>query len=59
MVLEGIEKKFELSRKHVRKVTNDFKEGKTILQIIRSGTGTNTNYIVKTIRSHEIRVKLK
>jgi hypothetical protein len=44
------QKKFELSRKHVKKVLEEFKKGKTIMQVIRSGTGVNTNYIIKAVK---------
>jgi hypothetical protein len=44
------EKKFELSRKHVVKIYNELKKGKTVLEIYRSGTGKETSYIPKGIR---------
>ena len=44
------EKKFELSRKHVRKIYNELKKDKTVLEIYRSGTGKDTQYIPKAIR---------
>ena len=47
---EQKEKKFEVSKKHVAKIYNELKKGKTLLEIYRSGTGKETNYIVKGIR---------
>jgi hypothetical protein len=47
---ERKEKKFELSRKHVIKIYNELKKGKTVLEIYRSGTGKETSYIPKGIR---------
>jgi hypothetical protein len=47
---ERKERKFELSRKHVAKIYNELKSGKTVLEIFRSGTGKDTKYIPKGIR---------
>ena len=44
------EKKFELSRKHAEKVYKELKNGKTILEISRYGTGKDTNYIIRPIK---------
>jgi hypothetical protein len=44
------ERKFELSRKHVPKIYNDLKEGKTVLEIFRTGLGKQTEYHVRAIR---------
>ena len=44
------EKKFELSRKHVPKIYNELKKGKTVLEIFRTGQGKQTEYHVKAIR---------
>jgi hypothetical protein len=44
------EKKFELSKKHVLKIYNELKKGKTVLEIFRTGQGKQTEYHVKTIR---------
>jgi hypothetical protein len=44
------EKKFELSRKHVSKIYNELKKGKTVLEIFRTGLGKQTEYHVKAIR---------
>ena len=48
--LEQKEKKFELSRKHVAKIYNELKKGYSVLEIYRSGTGKETQYIPKGIR---------
>jgi hypothetical protein len=47
---EQKEKKFELSRKHVAKIYNELKKGYSVLEIYRSGTGKETQYIPKGIR---------
>ena len=47
---ERKEKKFELSRKHVAKIYNELKKGNAVLEIYRSGTGKETQYIPKGIR---------
>ena len=44
------ERKFELSRKHVPKIYNELKKGKTVLEIFRTGLGKQTEYHVKSIR---------
>jgi hypothetical protein len=44
------ERKFELSRKHVPKIYNELKKGKTGLEIFRTGLGKQTEYHVKAIR---------
>jgi hypothetical protein len=44
------EKKFELSRKHVPKIYNELKKGKTVLEIFRTEQGKQTEYHVKAIR---------
>jgi hypothetical protein len=44
------ERKFELSRKHVPKIYNELKKGKTVLEIFRTGLGKQTEYHVKAIR---------
>src|ERR671930_1559393 len=44
------EKKFELSKKHVAKIYNELKKGKTVLEIFRTGLGKQTEYHVKAIR---------
>jgi hypothetical protein len=44
------ERKFELSRKHVPKIYNELKKGKTVLEIFRTGQGKQTEYHVKAIR---------
>jgi hypothetical protein len=44
------EKKFELSKKHVPKIYNELKKGKTVLEIFRTGQGKQTEYHVKAIR---------
>jgi hypothetical protein len=46
----GKEKYFEVSRMHAAKIYEELKEGKTILEISRSGTGKDTRYFVKAIR---------
>jgi hypothetical protein len=43
------EKKFELSKKHVAKIYNEVKKGKTVLEIFRAGLGKQTEYHVKAI----------
>jgi hypothetical protein len=47
---EQKEKKFELSRKHVAKIYNELRKGYSVLEIYRSGTGKETQYIPKGIR---------
>jgi hypothetical protein len=47
---EQKEKKFELSRKHVAKIYNELKKGYSVLEIYRSGTGKETQYIPKGIK---------
>jgi hypothetical protein len=44
------EKKFELSKKHVSKIYNELKKGKTVLEIYRTGLGKQTEYHVKVVR---------
>jgi hypothetical protein len=44
------EKKFELSKKHVPKIYNELKKGKTVLEIFRTGLGKQTEYHVKAAR---------
>ena len=44
------EKKFELSKKHVPKIYDELKKGKTVLEIFRTGLGKQTEYHVKAIR---------
>jgi hypothetical protein len=44
------EKKFELTRKHVPKIYDELKKGKTVLEIFRTGLGKQTEYHVKAIR---------
>ena len=44
------EKKFELSKKHVPKIYNELKKGKTVLEVFRTGLGKQTEYHVKAIR---------
>jgi hypothetical protein len=44
------EKMFELSKKHVPKIYNELKKGKTVLEIFRTGQGKQTGYHVKPIR---------
>lgn len=39
---EQKEMKFELSRKHVPKIYNELKKGKTLIEIYRSGAGKET-----------------
>jgi uncharacterized protein involved in exopolysaccharide biosynthesis len=48
--LQRREKKFELSKKHVAKIYNELKKGKTVLEIFRTGLGKQTEYHVKAIR---------
>ena len=43
------EKKFELSKKHVRKIYNELMKGKTVLEVFRTGLGKQTEYHVKAI----------
>ena len=43
------EKKFELSKKHVPKIYNELKKGKTVLEVFRTGLGKQTEYHVKAI----------
>ena len=43
-------KKFELSKKHVPKIYDELKKGKTVLEIFRTGLGKQTEYHVKEIR---------
>lgn len=43
------EKKLELSKKHVPKIYNDIKKGKTVLEVFRTGLGRQTEYDVKAI----------
>src|SRR5918911_1238613 len=38
------EKKFELSKKHVPKIYDELKKGKTVLEIFRTGLGKQTEY---------------
>jgi hypothetical protein len=47
---EQKEKKFELSRKHVAKIYNELRKGYSVLEIYRSGTGKETQYIPKGIK---------
>jgi hypothetical protein len=44
------ERKFELSRKHVPKIYDELKKGKTVLEIFRTGQGKQTGYHVKAVR---------
>ena len=44
---EGREKKFELSKKHVPKIYNELKKGKTVLEVFRTGLAKQTEYHVK------------
>ena len=44
------EKKFELSKKHVPKIYNELKKGKTVLEVFRTGLGKQTEYHVKAVR---------
>jgi hypothetical protein len=44
------ERKLELSRKHIAKIYNELKKGKTVIEIYRNGTGKETVYIPKSIR---------
>jgi hypothetical protein len=44
------ERKFELSRKHLPKIYDELKKGKTVLEIFRTGQGKQTEYHVKAIR---------
>jgi hypothetical protein len=48
--LQRREKKFELSKKHVPKIYNELKKGKTVLEIFRTGLGKQTEYHVKAVR---------
>jgi hypothetical protein len=48
--LQRREKKFELSKKHVPKIYNELKKGKTVLEIFRTGLGKQTEYHVKATR---------
>jgi predicted patatin/cPLA2 family phospholipase len=48
--LSDEEKKFELSRKHVAKIYNELRKGYSVLEIYRSETGKETQYIPKGIR---------
>jgi hypothetical protein len=41
--LQRREKKFELSKKHVPKIYNELKKGKTVLEIFRTGLGKKQN----------------
>jgi hypothetical protein len=44
------EQKFQqLPKKYVRKMIDEFRKDKTVFQITRSGTGINTNYIIKAL----------
>jgi hypothetical protein len=43
------EKKFELSKKHVPKIYNELKKGKTVLEVFRTGLGKQTEYHVKAV----------
>jgi hypothetical protein len=43
------ERKFELSRKHVPKIYDELKKGKTVLEIFRTGQGKQTGYHVKAV----------
>src|SRR5690348_11660033 len=47
---ERKEKKFELSRKHVLRIYNELKKGYTVLEIFRTGTGKDTQYLPKGVR---------
>jgi hypothetical protein len=47
---ERKEKKFELPKKHVSRIYNELKKGYTVLEIFRTGTGKDTQYIPKGIR---------
>lgn len=42
--------KFELSKKHVPKIYNELKKGKTVLEIFKTSLGKQTEYHVKAIR---------
>ena len=44
------EKIFELSRTHVAKIYDELKNGKTILEISRMGSGKDTQYFIKPVR---------
>ena len=44
------EKKLELSKKHVPKIYNELKKGRTVLEIFRKGLGKQTEYHVKAVR---------
>jgi hypothetical protein len=44
------ERKFELSRKHVPKIYDGLKKGKTVLEIFRTRQGKQTEYHVKAVR---------
>src|SRR5919198_4023734 len=44
------EKKFELSKRHVPKIYNELKKGKTVLEVFRTGLGKQTEYHVKAVR---------
>jgi len=48
--LQRRERKFELSRKHVPKIYNELKKGKTVLEVFRTGLGKQTEYHIKAIR---------
>jgi hypothetical protein len=47
---QRIERKLELSRKHIAKIYNELQKGKTVIEIYRNGTGKVTVYIPKSIR---------
>jgi hypothetical protein len=44
------EKFFEVSRSHVAGIYNELKNGKTVLEISRLGSGKDTRYLVKAVR---------
>jgi len=47
---EQKERKFELSKKHVRKIHNELRKGYSVLDVFRTGQGSQTDYHVKAIR---------
>jgi hypothetical protein len=47
---ERTERKFELTRKHVRKIYNELRKGSFVLEVFRTGRLNQTEYHVKVIR---------
>jgi hypothetical protein len=44
------EKFYEVSRSHVAGIYNELKNGKTILEISRLGSGKDTRYLIKAVK---------